>query len=64
MHYRLAPAQDEAVAGILRETLAHLRKMPEMQDDLAKLGIGCCSTDSTIELRQAPQPVLLRSIPH
>src|ERR1700688_256935 len=36
IHYRLVVPQDAAAAGILKETLSHLRKMPEMQDDVAK----------------------------
>ena len=59
MHYRLAPLSDEAVAGIMKETLAHLRRMPEMRADLGKLESACCSPNASAESRQAPQPLIL-----
>jgi ArsR family transcriptional regulator len=59
MHYRLVVPQDTAAAGILKETLSHLRKMPEMQDDLAKLETTCCSPSSSDSPRQVPQPLIL-----
>jgi ArsR family transcriptional regulator len=59
MHYRLVVPQDAAAAGILKETLFHMRKMPEMQDDLAKLETTCCSPSSSDPQRQAPQPLIL-----
>jgi ArsR family transcriptional regulator len=63
MHYRLVIPPDTAAAGILKETLSHLRKMPEMQDDLAKLETSCCSPSSVERTRQAPQPLILPTIP-
>jgi ArsR family transcriptional regulator len=42
MHYRLVAPRDEAAAGILRETLARLRELPEMRADVAKLQKDCC----------------------
>jgi ArsR family transcriptional regulator len=59
MHYRLIAPRDGVAASILKETLAHLRQMPDMQRDLAKLGMNCCNPDSSDLLRQAPQPVSL-----
>jgi len=59
MHYRLIAPRDVTAASILKETLAHLRQMPDMQRDLAKLGTSCCNPDSSELLRQAPQPVNL-----
>ena len=37
MHYRLLAPHDPVASAILKETLAHLRQMPDMQGDLAKL---------------------------
>jgi ArsR family transcriptional regulator len=62
MHYRLVLPQDAATAGIWKETLSHLRKMPEMQEDLAKLETNCCSPNSADGARQAPQPLILPTI--
>src|SRR5580704_14655429 len=47
MHYRLIAPRDGVAASILKETLAHLRQMPDMQRDLAKLGMNCCNPDSS-----------------
>ncbi len=41
MHYRLIAPRD----------VAHLRQMPDMQRDLAKLGTSCCDPDSSTLLR-------------
>lgn len=41
MHYRLAIPKDQVAARILRETLKHLRKKPEMKRDLAQLNSAC-----------------------
>jgi ArsR family transcriptional regulator, arsenate/arsenite/antimonite-responsive transcriptional repressor len=59
MHYRLVAPGDAVASAILKETLAHLRQMPEMQGDLAKLEMSCCSPDSSELPRQAPQPLIL-----
>jgi len=59
MHYRLIAPRSDVAASILKETLAHLRQMPDMQRDLAKLGTSCCNPVSSDLLRQAPQPVSL-----
>jgi ArsR family transcriptional regulator len=59
MHYRLLAPRDAAAAAILKETLAHLRQMPEMHGDLAKLERSCCNPDSFGRPRQAPQPLIL-----
>ena len=60
MHYRLAAPADDAVAGVLRETLRHLRRKPEMRHDLARLGSVCCAPEKYALLRAAPQPVLVQ----
>jgi ArsR family transcriptional regulator len=59
MHYRLLTPHDMAASAILKETLAHLREMPDMQQDLAKLETSCCSPNSPERPRQAPQPLIL-----
>jgi ArsR family transcriptional regulator, arsenate/arsenite/antimonite-responsive transcriptional repressor len=56
MHYRLSVARDEAVAGVLRETLKHLAVGPEMQRDIARLGSACCRPEKFELLQGAPQP--------
>ena len=59
MHYRLVAPRDAVASAILNETLAHLRQMPDMQGDLAKLETSCCNPDSSELPRQAPQPLIL-----
>jgi hypothetical protein len=55
--------QNPAAAGILKETLSHLRKMPEMREDVAKLETCCCSPSTGHPPRQAPQPLILPTFP-
>ncbi len=59
MHYRLAAPREPAAADILRATLAHLKSLPQMQRDLARLGSACCAPEKFVELRGAPQPVAI-----
>jgi ArsR family transcriptional regulator, arsenate/arsenite/antimonite-responsive transcriptional repressor len=59
MHYRLATPHEPAAADILRATLAHLKSLPQMQRDLARLGSACCAPERFVELRGAPQPVAI-----
>ena len=59
MHYRLIAPRNAVAASILKDTVAHLRQMPDMQRDLAKLETSCCNSDSSDLLRVAPQPVNL-----
>jgi ArsR family transcriptional regulator, arsenate/arsenite/antimonite-responsive transcriptional repressor len=59
MHYRLLSPVDLAASAIFKETLAHLRQMPEMERDLAKLQISCCSPDSSLRPLPAPQPLVM-----
>jgi ArsR family transcriptional regulator, arsenate/arsenite/antimonite-responsive transcriptional repressor len=59
MHYRLLPPRDSVASAILKETLAHLRQMPDMERDLAKLETRCCNPASAELSRQAPQPLIL-----
>jgi ArsR family transcriptional regulator, arsenate/arsenite/antimonite-responsive transcriptional repressor len=59
MHYRLRTPSDAALSAILKETLTHLRQLPEMQWDLAKLETRCCAPAPLHPSRQAPQPLIL-----
>lgn len=56
MHYRLVKPNDEAAASILRETLKHLKKKPEMLQDISRLGAACCDPRKYELLQAAPQP--------
>lgn len=59
MHYRLVAPTDEAAASILRETLKHLQRKPEMRRDISRLSSACCAPQK-YELSQAvPQPAVL-----
>ncbi len=59
MHYRLQTPRDAVASAILNETLAHLRQIPDMRGDLAKLETRCCNLDSPGRPMQAPQPLIL-----
>ncbi len=59
MHYRLLAPRDAVASAILKETLAHLRQLPDMQGDLTKLEASCCNPDSFGRAMQAPQPLIL-----
>jgi ArsR family transcriptional regulator len=59
MHYRLLAPLDAVASAILKETLAHLRQIPEMHGDLTKLETCCCNPDSFEASRQVPQPLIL-----
>lgn len=59
MHYRLAFPSDAVASALLKETIAHLRQLPEMQADLAKLDSSCCEPGFSRLPRQAPQPLVL-----
>ena len=63
MHYRLLAPRDAVASAILKETLAHLRQMPEMEGDLGKLETRCCSPASFEASRQAPKPLILPIAP-
>lgn len=56
MHYRLVTPKDDAAAGILQETLKHLKKKPEMRRDVSRLGAACCEPRKYELLQAAPQP--------
>ncbi len=56
MHYRLAAPRDKAAAAILRETLQHLRSLPEMQRDGARLSAACCASAQDKLVIGGPQP--------
>jgi len=59
MHYRLVAPRDAIASAILKETMAHLRQLPDMREDLAKLENSCCSPNSFKRPWQAPQPLIL-----
>ena len=59
MHYRLVTPKDEANAGILRETLKHLRQKPELRKDIARLQGACCAPQKFELPQTAPQPSLV-----
>jgi ArsR family transcriptional regulator, arsenate/arsenite/antimonite-responsive transcriptional repressor len=61
MYYRLDPPRDDVAAGILQETLRHLRRDPAMQRDLIKLKSACCSPQKFTLLQRAPQPLPISS---
>jgi ArsR family transcriptional regulator len=59
MHYRLLEPRDEVASALLKGTLAHLRHLPDMQADLAKLETTCCNPAWSGRPDRAPQPSLL-----
>lgn len=59
MHYRLITLADPAALSILKKTLLHLREMPDMARDLAKLEAGCCGLEAPQVIVQAPAPTLV-----
>lgn len=61
MHYRLAIPRDPTAAGILRETLTHLKKKPDMRRDVSRLSAACCAPQKFTLLQDAPPPALVRA---
>jgi len=59
MHYRLLVPSDPVIAGILRATIESLKRRPEMQRDITRLGSVCCAPEKFEALRGAPQPVAI-----
>jgi ArsR family transcriptional regulator len=59
MHYRLLAPRDTVASAILRETLGHLRRLPEMRVDLDMLEKDCCGPRGSDRAGQAPQPSLV-----
>jgi ArsR family transcriptional regulator len=59
MHYRLVVPKDQAAASILRETLKHLKKKPEMRRDISRLSSSCCTPQKYDVLQSAPAPATL-----
>jgi ArsR family transcriptional regulator len=64
MHYRLVAPRDAVASAILKETLSHLRQLPEMRGDLANLENSCCNPETSNRPRQAPQPLILPMAAH
>ena len=59
MHYRLLAPQDPVASSILKETLTHLHKRPEMRRELAKLDSACCKPGEFELPEKAPQPSIV-----
>jgi ArsR family transcriptional regulator len=59
IHYRLVAPKDQAAASILRETLKHLKKKPEMRGDVSRLSSACCAPQKYELPQAAPQPAVL-----
>lgn len=59
MHYRLVAPHGAVASAILKETLTHLRQLPQMQEDVAKLETSCCTPGSSEVPRPAPHPLIL-----
>ncbi len=59
MHYRLTMPQDRAAASILRETLKHLKRKPEMRKDSSRLSSACCAPRKYELPQAAPQPTVV-----
>ena len=55
MHYRIMTPRNSVASAVLAETLAHLRQLPEMQADLARLDQSCCSPETVVRLGPLPQ---------
>jgi ArsR family transcriptional regulator len=60
MHYRLVIPKDQAAAGILGETLKHLKQRPEMHKDVLRLSAACCAPQKYELPAAAPQPAPVR----
>jgi ArsR family transcriptional regulator len=59
MHYRLIAPKDEAAASILRATLSHLKKKPEMRRDISRLSSVCCAPEKYELPQTVPQPAVV-----
>lgn len=57
MHYRLLAPGNAVASAILAETLAHLRNLPDMQADLARLDKSCCTPEALVRLGPVPMKV-------
>jgi ArsR family transcriptional regulator len=56
MHYRIDPALNPAIRGVVDQALDTLRADPQMQRDLEKLTKACCEPQSLVALQGAPVP--------
>jgi len=59
MHYRLVVPNDPAAAAILRVALEHLRRIPEMERDVARVDFARGALGKFVTLQRAPQPTLI-----
>jgi hypothetical protein len=58
IHKRLATPKDDAVAGVLHETLQQLGKKPKMRRDVSRLSSACRAPEKYELLQTARQPAL------
>jgi ArsR family transcriptional regulator, arsenate/arsenite/antimonite-responsive transcriptional repressor len=56
MHYSITLPENEAAAGILKETLESLRNQDDMQKDHENLYLACCGLSAPIAIEKAPKP--------
>lgn len=54
MHYRLVAPRNAVALAILTATLAHLKNLPDMHADLARLDESCCSPHTLVRLGPVP----------
>jgi ArsR family transcriptional regulator, arsenate/arsenite/antimonite-responsive transcriptional repressor len=57
MHYRLLTPPNAVASAVLTETLHHLRNLPDMQADLARLEERCCAPGAIVRLGPVPSTV-------
>jgi ArsR family transcriptional regulator, arsenate/arsenite/antimonite-responsive transcriptional repressor len=57
MHYRLLAPSNAVASAVLTETLHHLKNLPGMQADLARLEESCCTPDAIVRLGPVPAAV-------
>jgi ArsR family transcriptional regulator len=58
MHYRIAQPQDAGARAVLEAALLSCKTDPEMQSDMARLGMACCEPQRFVTLQGAPVPVV------
>lgn len=56
MHYGIEMPEDSFAGKILQDTLDWLEAQNDMQDDLKKLKMVCCSSDVPVTIARAPTP--------
>jgi ArsR family transcriptional regulator len=61
MHYKLSEPKNPVVAAILRKTLHHVRRLPEMKRDREMLKKACCRPERFVIPVDAPLPAAAAS---